>query len=113
MKDMIRSNKVLDGDLSFYFYQGSQSKPPCEEKVTRFIMQHPAKIDAANFAKMEKKILVEGKVKPKAQRNVRAAQPAFGRDVYYHKASLCSVEEVKKKKEQPDVNNDYKFVKAT
>lgn len=113
MKDMIKSNKVLEGDLSFYYYQGSQSKPPCEEKVTRFIMQHPAKIDSANFAKMQKKILIDGKVKPHAERNIRSAQPVFGRDVYYHKASLCSVEEEKPKKKEPEANTDYKFVKAT
>lgn len=57
--------------------------------------------------------MVEGKVKPKAERNVRAKQPIFGREVYYHKASLCSVEEVKKKEEVPEANTDYKFVKAT
>lgn len=71
MKDMIRSNKKLEGDLSFYFYEGSDSKPPCEEKIRRFVMEHPAKIDAANFAKMEKKIIVEGKVMPKAPKNIR------------------------------------------
>lgn len=113
MKDMIRSNKQLDGDLSFYFYQGSESKPPCEEKVTRFVLQNPAKIDADNFSKMQKKILVEGKVKPRAERNVRSKQPVFGREVYYHKASLCQVEEPKKKEEPAETNTDYKFVKAT
>lgn len=60
LKNLVKSNKVLEGDLSFYFYMGSDSKPPCEEKITRFIMVNPAKIDAGNFAKMQKKILVEG-----------------------------------------------------
>lgn len=113
MKDMIRSNKELDKDLSFYYYQGSQSKPPCEEKVTRFIMEHPAKIDSTNFGKMQKKILIDGKVKPLAERNIRLAQPVFGRDVYYHRACLRFVEEVKPKKPEPEANTDYKFVKAT
>lgn len=113
LKDFIRSDKVLDGDYSFYFYQGSESKPPCNEKVTRYIMEHPAKIDSTNMKKLFKKVLVEGQVKPKAEYNIRAKQNLFARDVYYHKASICSVEAANRKPKPADTSVDYKFVKAT
>lgn len=111
MKDIIKSNKVLDEQLSFYFYMGSQSKPPCEEKVTRFVMQHPAKIDSVNYGKMKTKILTDAKIAP--SKNIRSVQPVFGREVYYHNAWLCPTLPAKKKKEEPEANTDFKFVKAT
>ncbi len=48
LSDMILSNQKgtnsLYRDSSFYWYQGSDSKPPCEEGIMRYIMKRKAYI---------------------------------------------------------------------
>ena len=107
LAQMILSNRELHEDSSFYWYSGSDSKPPCDEGYTRYMMKQKALIGSDQFNTMKKQLLVLAGLKTPS--NVRVIQDRNEREVFFHNA--CTVID-EAPLTTPDVP-DYKFIKAT
>ncbi len=51
---MLKSSQKLSEEYSYFEYRGSDSKPPCEENVNRYIMRYSAKIGLDYYEKLKK-----------------------------------------------------------
>lgn len=110
LKNFINSGKQLSEELSFFWYQGSDTKPPCEQQYTRYVLKYPAKMDVDTFNKLKSKVLTDAEIEPVAKANTRVVQNRLDRDIFFHNANHCP-NIPKPRPVEPNV--DYKFVKAT
>jgi len=63
LRDLIESSKDLTEKYSFFFYTGSDSKPPCQEGIMRYVMKYPAKMESQYYEKLKNKVITETKLK--------------------------------------------------
>lgn len=72
LNDFLESSKLLSEQYSFFFYMGSDSKPPCTEGIMRYVMKFPAKVESSFFEKLKTKVIKETKLKTES--NTREMQ---------------------------------------
>lgn len=104
-------NEVLNGKesltYSFFRYQGSLTKPPCDEGINWFVMRNPSEISSSQLSQLKTFGLTKAKISPN---NIRNVQPAGERKVESQISAPCPP--LPPKKVEPP-NDDYKYIRAS
>jgi len=49
------SDRLLSEEKSFFYYEGSLTKPPCEEGVTHYVMRYPGYVGIFELEELVRK----------------------------------------------------------
>lgn len=74
--DDVDPASLLPNDLSYYYYEGSLTTPPCAEHVAWYVLEQPIEASSAQIAQF-RKIYAH---------NARPVQPINARAIYEHRA---------------------------
>lgn len=74
--DQIDPATLMPGDLSYFYYEGSLTTPPCAEHVAWYVLEAPIDASAEQIAQFHKLY----------RHNARPVQPLKARPVYEHRA---------------------------
>ena len=74
--DDVDPASLLPQDLSYFYYDGSLTTPPCAEHVSWYVMEHPIEASNQQIARFKKLYA----------HNARPLQPLNERTVYAHRA---------------------------
>lgn len=74
--DQIDPAALLPGDLSYFYYEGSLTTPPCAEHVSWYVLEAPIEASAEQIAQFHALY----------RHNARPLQPLNARPVYEHRA---------------------------
>lgn len=74
--DAVDPASLLPKDLSYFYYEGSLTTPPCAEHVAWYVLEHPIQASKQQIASFKKLY----------SHNARPIQPLNARTVYAHRA---------------------------